>query len=72
MERRTMSEQVVVALIGSATGIIIALLEWTRRQNNRDHASNSEKLDRVIDKIEQVDSRVSGHIEWHLDTGSKQ
>lgn len=67
-----MSEQVVVALIGSATGIIIALLEWTRRQNNRDHASNSEKLDRVIDKIEQVDSRVSGHIEWHLDTGSKQ
>jgi hypothetical protein len=66
-----MSEAVIVALIGGSVSIVVALLELTRRQNNRDHASNSIKLDKVIEKIDQVDSRVSGHIEWHLDAGSR-
>lgn len=60
-----MATEVVVALIGGAVSLIVALLEVARRQNNRDHASNADKLDRVIDKLEQVDTRVSGHIEWH-------
>ena len=66
-----MQTEIVVALIGGSVSIVIALLELTRRQNNRDHASNSIKLDKVIEKIDQVDSRVSGHIEWHLDAGSR-
>lgn len=65
-----MSTEITVALIGGGFAVLITLLERGRRQNNRDHASNSEKLDRISDKIDKVDSRVSGHIEWHLDASS--
>jgi hypothetical protein len=66
-----MDTEIIVALIGASVTLLVTLLELTRRQNNKDHASNSVKLDRVIEKIDQVDSRVSGHIEWHLDAGSR-
>lgn len=60
-----MSDAIAVALIGGAVTVLVTLIEVTRRQNNRDHASNAEKLDRVITKIDGVDTRLSGHIEWH-------
>lgn len=60
-----MSDQVVVALIGAAVTLIVTLIEVTRRQNNKDHASNAIKLDRIADKIDSVDSRLGDHIEWH-------
>lgn len=61
-----MSDPIVVSLIGGAVSLIVALLEWTRRQNNRDHATNAVKLDKVLDKIEKVDDRLSSHMDWHL------
>jgi hypothetical protein len=57
--------EIAVAVIGMATALIVALIETTRRQNNRDHATNSDKLDQVIGKIDNVDSRLGSHIEWH-------
>jgi hypothetical protein len=57
--------EVAVAVIGMATALIVALIETTRRQNNRDHASNSDKLDSVINKIDKVDGRLGTHIDWH-------
>lgn len=57
--------ELAVAIVGVFGAVIVALIETTRRQNNRDHATNSTKLDRVIEKIDHVDTRVSGHIEWH-------
>jgi hypothetical protein len=60
-----MSDQIVVALIGASVTMIVALIEVTRRQNNKDHASNADKLDRIADKIDTVDSRLGNHIEWH-------
>ena len=57
--------EIAVAVIGMATALIVALIETTRRQNNRDHATNSEKLDSVINKIDKVDSRLGTHIDWH-------
>lgn len=60
-----MSTEITVALIGGAVTLIVTLLEMTRRQNNRDHAENSTKLDHVIDKLDKVETRVTGHIEWH-------
>lgn len=60
-----MKTEIAVALIGGATSVIVALMEVTRRQNNRDHATNTEKLDQVINKIDNVDSRLESHIEWH-------
>lgn len=67
-----MSPEIAVALIGGAFAVMIALIENGRRQNNRDHASNSAKLDRIEGKIDKVDSRVSDHIEWHLDGSSDE
>ena len=64
-QRQQMSDQITVALIGGAVTLIVALIEVTRRQNNRDHATNAEKLDQVITKIDGVDTRLSGHIDWH-------
>ena len=60
-----MPTEVVVALIGGSVTLIVALMEIGRRQNNRDHASNADKLDRIADKIDTVDSRLGNHIEWH-------
>lgn len=57
--------EIAVAVIGMATALLVALIETTRRQNNRDHATNSDKLDSVINKIDQVDSRLGTHIDWH-------
>jgi hypothetical protein len=58
--------EIAVAVIGMATALIVALIETTRRQNNRDHATNADKLDSVIEKIDKVDDRLGGHIDWHL------
>jgi hypothetical protein len=66
-----MPTEIIVALITGGFGLVGILIERARRQNNRDHASNSDKLDQVIEKIDKVDSRVSGHIEWHLDGSSR-
>jgi len=60
-----MSDSIVVALIGGSVTLIVTLLELSRRQNNKDHASNADKLDRIADKIDTVDSRLGNHIEWH-------
>jgi hypothetical protein len=60
-----MPTEVVVALIGASVTLIVTLIEVTRRQNNKDHASNADKLDAIADKIDIVDSRLGNHIEWH-------
>jgi hypothetical protein len=60
-----MQTEIIVALIGGSVTLIVSLMELTRRQNNRDHATNTEKLDQVINKIDNVDSRLGSHIEWH-------
>lgn len=44
-----MSDTVLAALIGGGFTVIVALLELTRRQNNRDHGENSRKLDYLAD-----------------------
>lgn len=43
--RRTMSDGIAIALVTGGFSVLVALLEITRRQNNRDHGENSKKLD---------------------------
>lgn len=57
--------QVVVALV-APSGVLVALIERTRRENNRDHASNAGLLREIDRKVEHVSERVDDHIEWHL------
>lgn len=62
--------QVVVAL-AAPSGVLVALIERTRRENNRDHARNSQLLHSIDRKVDHVSERVDDHIEWHLDQGRK-
>jgi hypothetical protein len=57
---------VAVAIIAPG-GIIVTLIERTRRENNRDHAKNSELLQQIDGKVDKIDERLDHHIEWHLD-----
>lgn len=60
-----MNTEIIVACIGGAVTLLVTLIEVTRRQNNKDHASNANKLDKITDKIDTLGSRFGDHIEWH-------
>jgi hypothetical protein len=57
---------IAVAILAPG-GVIVTLIERTRRENNRDHASNAELLRKIDGKIDKIDERVDDHISWHLD-----
>lgn len=48
-----MSPEVAAAAVTGGFLLLIALLERTRRENNRDHGQNSEKLDRIEEKLDE-------------------
>jgi hypothetical protein len=56
---------ILIAVVAPG-GVIVTLLERTRRENNRDHAKNAAKLDRVIEVAEETRDRLNDHIDWHL------
>ena len=62
--------QIVVALL-APSGVLVALIERTRRENNRDHAKNSALLQSIDRKVDHVSERMDDHIEWHLDKGRR-
>jgi hypothetical protein len=57
-----MSPEVTAAAVTGGFLVLVALIEKTRRDNNRDHGQNAEKLDRIEDKID-------GHINDHARRG---
>jgi hypothetical protein len=57
----------IIASIAAPGGILVALIERTRRENNRDHAKNSALLHKIDTKIDKVGDRLNEHIDWHLD-----
>lgn len=59
---------VVVAVI---TGPVVVLLQQLRKENTQQHAESRSLLERVADKVEKVDEKLDGHIEWHLKRTSR-
>lgn len=57
---------IAVAIIAPG-GVLVTLIEKTRRENNRDHAKNAELLQKIDGKVDKIDERLDHHIEWHLD-----
>lgn len=53
-----MSDQVLVAVIGGGFSVVVAMLTLIDKRNNRDHANNAAKLDRIETKI---DSHIVDH-----------
>ena len=61
----------IILAILAPSGVIVTLLEKTRKENNRDHNSNRELLEQIDVKVDGIDNRLDHHIEWHLDKESK-
>lgn len=49
-------------------GILVTLIQL-KKENARDHAANSAKLDRVIEVSEDTRERLNDHIDYHLKHG---
>ena len=50
--------EIVVALIGSMSIILVALVEKGRRENKDDH-------NRVVVSLDRIESKIDGHINDH-------
>lgn len=62
----------VVLAILAPGGILAAMIERTRRENNRDHNRNSEllhkidgKVTQINSKVDKVDERLFAHLQDH-------
>ena len=64
------SWMIIVAAVLAPGGVLVALIERTRRENNRDHAYNSNLLKGIDRKVDKLDDRFNSHINWHLDKES--
>lgn len=73
-----MPTEIAVALIGMLGGVIIALIEKTRRENSRDHSATSDKLDMMgkslgisIDRVEESVHRAEAKLDNHINDHAK-
>ena len=65
-----MSDAILVSIIGGGFSVAVALLELTRRQNNRDHGRNADKLDDVLINIQRLEKKTDRHgdrLQNHID-----
>jgi len=46
-------------------GVLVALIEKMRRENNRDHGRNAHMLRQIDSKVDKIDGRLDSHIDWH-------
>jgi uncharacterized membrane-anchored protein YhcB (DUF1043 family) len=54
---------IIVAVIG---GPIVVLLQQLRKENTEQHGESRALLERVADRVDKVDEKLDGHIDWHL------
>lgn len=53
---------IVVALI---TGPLVVILAKFDKRNTAQHGANMEVLQNIEVKIDKIDDRLDGHIDWH-------
>lgn len=60
-------EAIVVPLIVAIiSGPVVVLLQRLRKENTEQHAESRSLLERVADRVDKVDEKLDGHIDWHL------
>lgn len=55
----------IPVLVAVITGPVVVLLQLLRRENTNQHAEGRELLREVIQKVDNVGSKIDGHIGWH-------
>jgi len=60
-------ELVVTVLVAIIGGPIMWLLHRLDKRNTEQHQSNLDKLDVISNKVDDVNNKITHHIEWHLD-----
>lgn len=56
---------IVVAALGAGGPVMWFLSKFDRR-NTGQHEENKAILERIEGKVDVVDQRLDGHIQWHL------
>lgn len=65
-----MSTPVIVALITGGFGIVVALIQSSRRENKRDHGEVADSLHKLHREVHYVGQKVDRHITWHAEGGN--
>ena len=60
---------ILVALIG---GPLVVILQKLRQENTSQHAESRDLLKMVSSKVDKVDEKLDGHINWHLNKTRKK
>jgi hypothetical protein len=55
----------IPVLVAVITGPVVVLLQLLRRENTNQHAEGRELLREVIQKVDNVGTKIDGHIGWH-------
>lgn len=60
---------ILVAIIG---GPLVVLVQKLREENTNQHAESRDLLQMVSSKVDKVDEKLDGHINWHLNKTRKK
>lgn len=60
-----MSDGIAIALIGGGFSLVVAMIEWSRRQNGKEHGVVSEKLDTLARGHDRLEAKIDTHINDH-------
>ena len=61
---------VFVAFIASIGGILIAVIQKSRKENKGDHNMVKECIDLLRDDVKNIDRKLDNHMEWHMTTNN--
>lgn len=60
----------VVVIAAAAPAVVAGPVMWFLskfdKRNSEQHRGNMDVLDRIEGKVDKLDERVDGHIEWHM------
>jgi hypothetical protein len=70
-----MSDAVIVSIIGGGFSVVVTLIEVMRRQNNKDHGRNTDRLDDILINLQRVEKKADRYgkaFRVHMNTDHKK
>jgi len=62
---------VVAALVSALAGVIIAAVNHQGNKSSKEHNKSMITLDRIENKVDNLGTKVDGHLGWHDGVDSK-